>query len=214
MTAAQLLAAVMVCSLAACNENSTGSDSHNSESTNSQSSTDSLDSTSGESNVESSENSTSDSAENNTPSAVKVDNTLALDKDALISTYPSKFEQFTYTDSDTGLSITYNLYLPENYDSSSAYPMVVFIGDSSCAGNNATVSLTQGRGGLVWATEEWQSANPTIVAVPTYPVTILDDHCSYITTEYVELTKRYIDFMCEEYAVDTSRIYGTGAFCE
>ena len=88
--------------------------------------------------------------------------------------------------------------------------MVVFIGDSSCAGNDATVSLTQGRGGLVWATEEWQSVNPTIVAVPTYPETILDDHGSYTTTEYVELTKRYIDYMSGEYAVDTNRIYGTG----
>lgn len=62
----------------------------------------------------------------------------------------------------------------------------------------------------MWATEEWQSVNPTIVAVPTYPETILDDHGSYTTTEYVELTKRYIDYMSSEYAVDTNRIYGTG----
>ena len=108
------------------------------------------------------------------------------------------------------MSITYNLYLPEGYDASGSYPMVVFIGDSSCAGNDATVSLTQGRGALVWATEEWQSAYPTIVAVPTYPETVLDDHGSYTTTEYVELTKRYIDYMSGEYAVDTNRIYGTG----
>lgn len=46
--------------------------------------------------------------------------------------------------------------------------------------------------------------------MPTYPETILDDHGSYTTTEYVELTKRYIDYMSNEYAVDTSRIYGTG----
>ncbi|MCR4745098.1 MAG: prolyl oligopeptidase family serine peptidase, partial [Lachnospiraceae bacterium] len=121
-----------------------------------------------------------------------------------------KFEQKTYTDSESGLSITYNLYLPEDYDESKTYPMVVFIGDSSCAGDDPTYSLTQGRGGLVWATDEWQSVNPTIVAVPTYPETILDDHGSYTTTEYVELTKRYIDYMSEEYAVDTDRIYGTG----
>lgn len=136
--------------------------------------------------------------------------TLAEDEDTLIATYADKFEQKTYTDSESGLSITYNVYLPEGYDASASYPMVVFIGDSSCAGNDATVSLTQGRGGLVWATEEWQSVYPTIVAVPTYPETILDDHGSYTTTEYVELTKRYIDYMSNEYAVDTNRIYGTG----
>lgn len=135
---------------------------------------------------------------------------LAEDKDALISTYTDKFSQETYSDSDTGLSITYNLYLPEGYDESKSYPMVVFIADSSCAGNDATRSLSQGRGALVWASEAWQSVNPTIVAVPTYPATILDDHGSYTTTEYVELTKRYIDYMSKNYYVDTNRIYGTG----
>lgn len=155
-----------------------------------------------------SEEATSPTAQTNAIGTVS--DTLAADEDALISTYSSKFEQMTYTDSDTGLSITYNLYLPENYDESGSYPMVVFIADSSCTGGDATRSLTQGRGALVWATEEWQSVNPTIVAVPTYPETILDDHGSYTTTEYVELTKRYIDYMTGKYAVDANRIYGTG----
>ena len=138
-----------------------------------------------------------------------VANTLAEDKDSLIEIYADKFEQLTYVDAESELSITYNLYLPENYDASGSYPMVIFIGDSSCVGSD-TYSLTQGRGALVWASEEWQSVYPTIVAVPTYPVTILDDHGSYTTTEYVELTKRFIDCMSSEYAVDTNRIYGTG----
>lgn len=141
---------------------------------------------------------------------VKVMNDIAEDEDALIASVVSKFEQLTYTDEETGLSITYNLYLPENYDEEKEYPMVVFIADSSCAGNDATRSLSQGRGALVWASDEWQSVYETIVAVPTYPVTILDDHGSYTTTEYVELTKRFIDYMKENYAVDENRIYGTG----
>ena len=139
-----------------------------------------------------------------------VPNTAAEDKDALIATYPQKFTQETYTDSSTGLSVTYNLFLPEGYDKSASYPMVVFIADSSCAKGDAMQSLTQGRGALVWASDEWQKANPTIVCVPTYPETILDDHNSYTTTEYVELTKRLIDNVATNYAVDTSRIYGTG----
>ena len=213
-----LLALVTASSLTACGKNSTETSSQNAESTKSQTSSDSLSSTSSGNNSdsassesdESSESSTSGVSEDNAPAAVTVSNSLALGKETLISTYPDKFEQLTYTDTDTGLSITYNLYLHENYDKSASYPMVVFIGDSSCAGSNATVSLTQGRGGLVWATEEWQSAYPTIVAMPTYPVTILDEHNGYTTTEYVELTKRYIDYKCEEYAVDRNRIYGTG----
>lgn len=139
-----------------------------------------------------------------------VSNTLAEDEESLVETYTDFFDQLTYTDEETGLSITYNLYLPEGYDENAEYPMVVFIGDSTTAGTDAEYSLTQGLGGLVWATSEWQSVYPTIVAVPTYPETILDDHDGYSTTEYVELTKRFIDYMSEEYAVDTDRIYGTG----
>lgn len=140
----------------------------------------------------------------------QVPNTLAEDEAALVSEYASKFTQETYTDESTGLSVTYNLYLPEGYDVSQSYPMVVFIADSSCAKGNAEQSLTQGRGALVWASEEWQKGYPCIVCVPTYPETILDDHGSYTTTEYVELTKRLIDSVAGSYAVDTKRIYGTG----
>lgn len=139
-----------------------------------------------------------------------VSNTLASDKDALISTLPSKFRQVEYTDSETGLSVTYNLYLPDNYDESMKYPTVVFIADSSVANGNSEASLTQGLGALVWASNEWQSVNETIVINPTYPETILDDRNGYSTTEYVELTKRLIDDASTKYAVDTNRIYGTG----
>ena len=139
-----------------------------------------------------------------------VSNTLASDKDALISTLPSKFRQVEYTDSETGLSVTYNLYLPDNYDESKKYPTVVFIADSSVANGNSEASLTQGLGALVWASNEWQSVNETIVINPTYPETILDDRNGYSTTEYVELTKRLIDDASTKYAVDTNRIYGTG----
>lgn len=150
--------------------------------------------------------------ENNTGSTAlgTVANTLAEDEDSLVSTYADQFEQLTYEDADSGLSITYNLYLPEGYNENEKYPTVVFIADSSCTGDDATRSLTQGKGALVWASEEWQSVNPSIVAVPTYPETILDDHSGYTTTEYVELTKRFIDYLSSKYAVDTDRIYGTG----
>ena len=143
------------------------------------------------------------------PSAVETTN-ATFDEEALISEYTGAFEQKTYADSQTGTSINYNVYLPKNYDASKSYPMVVFIADSSCAGKDATQSLTQGLGALVWASDEWQANNECIVVVPTYPETILDDHNGYTTTEYVEMTKRFIDAMTTEYAVDKNRIYGTG----
>lgn len=144
------------------------------------------------------------------PAIGTVPNTLAEDEAALVAAYADAFTQYTYEDEETGLSIEYNLYLPEGYDASGSYPMVVFIADASCVGKPATASLTQGRGALVWASDEWQAVHPTIIAVPKYDVTVLDDHSGYTTTEYVELTKRFIDSLSSEYAVDTERIYGTG----
>ena len=160
-----LLAAFMVCSLVACGKSSSQ-----------EKVTQSTDNVSVQEQTETADTASTSESADTAPAIGTVANTLAEDEDTLIATYADKFEQKTYTDSESGLSITYNLYLPEGYDASASFPMVVFIGDSSCAGNDATVSLTQGRGGLVWATEEWQSVNPTIVAVPTYPETILDDH--------------------------------------
>ncbi len=201
---ASIAAALLISSLAACGPSSSSEETGTTESqatdVETVESTVSQEETSSEVNSEAAE----------TASAGTVSNALAQDEDALVSACADSFEQLTYTDPDTGLSITYNLYLPEGYVETESYPMVVFIADSSCAGGDAGRSLTQGLGAVVWASEEWQSVNPTIVAVPTYPETILDDHGSYTTTEYVELTKRFIDYMSSEYAVDTGRIYGTG----
>ena len=149
-------------------------------------------------------------AEASAPAIGTVPNTLAEDESALVAAYADAFAQYTYEDEETGLSIEYNLYLPEGYDDSGSYPLVVFIADSSVVGRPATASLTQGRGALVWASEEWQAVHPTIIAVPKYDVTVLDDHNGYTMTEYVELTKRFIDSLGSEYAVDTERVYGTG----
>ena len=66
-----------------------------------------------------------------------VPNTIAQDESTLVATYPSKFTQVEYKDAETGLTVTYNLFLPEGYDASQSYPMVVFIADSSCAKGNA-----------------------------------------------------------------------------
>ncbi len=200
-TLVSLLAATMLCvPLAACGQSQAASGTSSSQA-------------SSASTVESSQSSEArdtSAQSSQTNSVGTVSNAIAEDKDAIVAAYADKFTQETYTDASTGLSVTYNMFLPKDYDQSRSYPMVVFIADSSCTGDDASRSLTQGLGALVWATDEWQAANPTIVCVPTYPETILDDHSGYTTTEYVELTKRLIDSVASNYAVDASRIYGTG----
>ena len=75
----------------------------------------------------------------------------------VLSEVQSKFIQATYEDSETGVTLPYNLFVPKNYDASQEYPMITFIHDDSIVGKDVTVGLTQGYGGVIWATETEQA---------------------------------------------------------
>ena len=140
----------------------------------------------------------------------------------LIGTEVPKFKQFSYTDEQSNITIEYNLFIPENYDSNKKYPMVQFIPDASLFGKGTLTSLTQGYGALVWTTEEAQSKNECFVYVPTfnyglnqnYPnlnvrmeSTVDDDHN---VSEDVFVNLDVIKNICKNYSIDTDRIYTTG----
>lgn len=127
---------------------------------------------------------------------------------AMVADVLPRFTQETWHDAESGLDVTYNLYVPEDYQEGEHLPLVVFIADASTIGSDATRPLWQGWGGLVWATDAEQAKHRAIVLVPSYPVVILDDHGSYTTTPYVELTARLIEAVKERWQV--SKTYGTG----
>ncbi|TWT01894.1 hypothetical protein [Planomicrobium sp. CPCC 101079] len=139
-----------------------------------------------------------------------VDKSSDTELQAMISEVEGEFEQLEFTDPETGETLSYNLYTPENYDPSKSYPLVTFIADSSVVGGDVTAPLTQGYGGLIWATDEEQAKNESFVLVPQYPEVIIDDHGSFTTTEYIEMTKRLLDSVTSEYSIDENRLYGTG----
>ena len=122
---------------------------------------------------------------------------------SLIASKASKFSVQTFSDDITGLSIQYNVYLPEGYSAEKKYPAVFFMADGSSAGKPAEFSLTQGYGALVWPDD-------CIVIVPTFPVIILDDHNGFVITDYVWLTSRFVKWAMSSYSIDTSRVYATG----
>lgn len=127
----------------------------------------------------------------------------------LVSEVKASFTQATYTDEQTGKELTYNVFLPRNYDAKGSYPLVHYIGDSSTVSDDPTTPLAQ-YGALIWASEVTQSQEECIVVVPAYTETVLDDHDGYTTTEWVDVTARFIPWLQQEYAVDPKRIYGTG----
>ncbi len=127
---------------------------------------------------------------------------------AMIAEVAPKFRLMTYEDGETGISLQYQLYVPENYDGSQSYPLIQFIPDSSVVGKGADAVLTQGWGGLVWATEEEQSRHPAFVVVPVFTETVVDDNFNH--SVQIDVAMRLLQSLTAEYSIDTNRIYTTG----
>ena len=77
---------------------------------------------------------------------------------AVIDESASTFEQFTYTDEETGITLEYSLYIPEGYEegTDTLYPMVMFIPDSTGAGLSSSQIVEEYYGAAVWAGDEDQ----------------------------------------------------------
>ena len=109
------------------------------------------------------------------------------------------FEQLVYTAED-GTNLMYNLYIPKDYDENTSYPLVLFMPDATGTSSDKFRTLTQGLGGVIWASGESQEENPAIVLCPQYET---DKNATALTWELLE-------YIQSEYNVDASRIYTTG----
>ena len=45
---------------------------------------------------------------------------------SVINESSAKFQQFTYNDTSTGNELEYSLFIPENYDLTKKYPLIMF----------------------------------------------------------------------------------------
>ncbi|MBR3007383.1 MAG: hypothetical protein IKH70_02125 [Stomatobaculum sp.] len=127
---------------------------------------------------------------------------------AMISEVAPKFELLTYEYAGSGIYLQYQLFVPENYDPSVKYPLLQFIPDSSVVGKGAETVLTQGWGGLVFASEEEQAKHPSFVLVPVFTDTVVNDEFEH--SAQIDAAVRLIQSLTEEYSIDTDRIYTTG----
>ncbi len=119
-----------------------------------------------------------------------------------------KFKQLTFNDELTGKTMEYNLLVPESYDGTRGYPLVLFMADASTVGKEPTAPLTQGYGALEFASDRDQRLHPSFVLVPQYTDWAVQDDWS--TTDEVEMTIRLLAEVCRQYNVDTNRLYTTG----
>ncbi len=126
----------------------------------------------------------------------------------LIKEVVPKFKQFTFVDTVGNDTIPYNLLIPEGAAAGEKLPLVLFMADGSTPGDDVTLPLTQGYGGLVWGTNEFQSQHPCYVVVPQYPYVTVDDE--WQTTPQVDGTIRLVKELTQQYPIDTDRMYTTG----
>ena len=124
------------------------------------------------------------------------------------------FKQLVYTDLN-GVSMPYNLYLPENYKSGKKYPLLFFVADASANINEVTTPLFQGNGATVFADPKWQKKHECIVLAPQYTADLVEELGMMTTDENVwtpglTLVSELLFDVIDNYSVDKKRIYGTG----
>ncbi len=119
-----------------------------------------------------------------------------------------KFAKLEFKDAKTGITMKYNLFTPANMKPGEKYPLVLFIADASTPGTDITLPLTQGYGGLVWATDDWQSSHPCYVLVPQFSGVAVND--DYQHTDEVDVVVRMLQDVAASNQVDMSRLYTTG----
>ncbi len=127
---------------------------------------------------------------------------------AVIEEGSEKFTQLTFKDEETGISLEYSLYVPEDYDENEKYPFIMFIPDSSGAGKSAKEIVEQYYGADIWVSEEEQEKHKSFVLVPAFSEVVVDD--DWNTSDQIETAVKLVNALTEEYSIDTDRMYTTG----
>ncbi|MBR1660137.1 MAG: S-layer homology domain-containing protein, partial [Oscillospiraceae bacterium] len=127
---------------------------------------------------------------------------------AVLDASAEKFAQRTFTDPETGFVLEYSLFVPEAYDGSEAYPLLMFIPDSTGAGKTAKQLVEQYYGADIWVTAEDQAKHPSFVLVPAFSETVVKDDWS--VSPQIDTAMRLIAQLQTEYNIDADRIYTTG----
>jgi predicted peptidase len=79
------------------------------------------------------------------------------------------FEKLTYRDPETGITMGYRLFVPEGYDPTKTYPLVLFLHGAGESGSDNEIHLTASQGATVWAKPQEQARHPCFVLAPQNP---------------------------------------------
>jgi predicted peptidase len=118
------------------------------------------------------------------------------------------FLSLSYNDAATGKTLSYNLFVPQNYNPNEKYPLIIFIHDASIASRPLGSALTQGNGATTWATPEWQAKHPCFVLAPQFETVQVDD--DFNVQPELDVCLSLVDSLLNQYSIDRDRVYTTG----
>jgi predicted peptidase len=118
------------------------------------------------------------------------------------------FLSLSYNDAATGKTLSYNLFVPENYNPNEKYPLIMFIHDASIASRPLGSALTQGNGATTWSTPEWQAKHPCFVLAPQFETVQVDD--DFNVQPELDVCLSLVDSLLNQYSIDRDRVYTTG----
>jgi predicted peptidase len=140
-----------------------------------------------------------------------------------------KFQKISFADPSTGITMGYRLFVPEGYDPSKPYPLVLFLHGAGEMGNDNEIQLAANQGATVWALPDQQAAHACFVLAPQCPIDPAADPARfyygkrgwtsliplgfadpYKAQPELETAFDILANVRDKYRIDGSRIYCTG----
>ena len=122
------------------------------------------------------------------------------------------FEAHIFSGVD-GTEMPYRLFIPEAYDSTTSYPIIMYLHGGGGAGDDNIKQITGGNthGTHVWTTPEIQVKYPAFVVAPQLlGWSRWNDRDSIRLSNYGQLAIDLLITIIEEYRVDPDRVYLVG----
>jgi TPR repeat protein/predicted esterase len=117
-----------------------------------------------------------------------------------------RFQERKFADAATGKTLTYNIFVPEQYNPAIKYPLVLFMPDATVLSKRAEAPMMQGYGAIIWATPESQAKNKAFVVAPVFERLPQQEG----QTVHGPMAMRLLEDLMTRYSIDSDRLYTTG----
>ncbi|GAA6397570.1 discoidin domain-containing protein [Solibaculum mannosilyticum] len=136
------------------------------------------------------------------------------------ATVQDTFQKRVYSDVQYEHDMPYRLYVPQNYDPTKSYPVVLFLHGAGERGTDNESILKANEGATVWAEPENQQRNECFVIAPQCPVNEqwVDtdwgkgsyDMDNVPISDEMEMVLDIVAQVKSQYNIDSTRMYSTG----